>query len=299
MRVGMLAAIVAIVLLNLSAIARAQQSETTPNTNHAWNDNSLIEIQKKGGDPGRAGDVRMEFYGHDAFKITSPEGLSVLTDPWRNDSSGEFPKWFLRDFPAIQVDVVLSTHAHFDHDAVTRPRGLIVLDRLVGDFKLGDVEIAGLADKHKCDTTAADSAENCPPNNGMAMDNAIQVIQTGGLRIAIWGDNRATPDAAWDRYMNNVDVLILPVEAVLTRAEAEAVIGKYDPKAVIPSHYFVPGLTTKTSGVESVDGWVNAEEKDHHLDVRRLASAKLTLNADALKDAHHRIYYFGDHVEVK
>jgi L-ascorbate metabolism protein UlaG (beta-lactamase superfamily) len=299
MRFGMPAAIVSIALLNLSGIARAQQSQKTPNTTPAWNDNSLIEIQKRGGDPVRAGAVRIEFYGHDAFKITSPEGLSVLTDPWRNDSSGAFPKWFLRDFPAIQVDVVLSTHAHFDHDAVTRPRSLMLLDRLVGDFKLGDVEIAGFADKHKCDPTAADNAQNCPPNNVMSMDNAIQVIQTGGLRIAVWGDNRAAPDAAWDRYLKNVDVLVLPVEAVLTRAEAEAVIGKYDPKAVIPSHYFVRGLTTKTSGVESVDGWVNAEEKDHHLDVRRLDNAKLTLNADGLKDAHHRIYYFGDHVEVK
>jgi hypothetical protein len=31
----------------------------------------------------------------------------------------------------------------------------MVLDRLVGQFKLGDVEIAGLADKHKCDPTVA------------------------------------------------------------------------------------------------------------------------------------------------
>lgn len=89
----------------------------------------------------------MEFYGHDAFKITSPEGLTILTDPWRNETTGSFPKWFLRNFPATQVDIVLSTHAHFDHDAVERPRALMVFERLVGDFKLGDVEITGLADK--------------------------------------------------------------------------------------------------------------------------------------------------------
>jgi L-ascorbate metabolism protein UlaG (beta-lactamase superfamily) len=299
MRVGMLAAIVSMALLNLSDIARAQQNQKIPNTTPAWNDNALIEIQKRGGDPAREGDVGIEFYGHDAFKITSPEGLSVLTDPWRNDSTGAFPKWFLRDFPAIQVDVVLSTHAHFDHDAVTRPRSLMVLDRLAGDFKLGDVEIAGLADKHKCDPTAADNAQNCPPNNVMSMDNAIQVIQTGGLRIAVWGDNRASPDAAWDRSLKGVDLLIVPVEAVLTRAEAEAVVERYDPKAVIPSHYFVSGLTTKTSGVESVGGWVSEQEKNRHVDVRRLSGAELTLNSAALKDARHRIYYFGEHASLK
>ena len=57
-----------------------------------------------------------------------------------------YPKWFLNEFPALRVDIVLSTHAHFDHDAVERPSGLMVLERLVGQFKLGDIEITGLAD---------------------------------------------------------------------------------------------------------------------------------------------------------
>ena len=69
---------------------------------------------------------------------------------------------FQTEFPAIRVDIVLSTHAHFDHDAVERPKGLMVLERLVGEFKLGDVEITGLADKHKCDPTADRKAESAP-----------------------------------------------------------------------------------------------------------------------------------------
>src|ERR1700734_979520 len=66
-----------------------------------WNDNSLIKVQKGGGDPARHGDVKIGFYGHNAFVITSPTGLTVLTDPWRNDSTGHYPKWFLSEFPAI------------------------------------------------------------------------------------------------------------------------------------------------------------------------------------------------------
>jgi L-ascorbate metabolism protein UlaG (beta-lactamase superfamily) len=178
---------------------------------------ALIYVQKHGGDPTRAGDVHIEFYGHDAFKITSPAGLTVLTDPWRNDSTGLYPKWFLNEFPSIRVDLVLSTHAHFDHDAVDRPSGLVVLKRLVGQFRLGDIEVVGLADKHKCESTpdhdsATTRVETCPPNNVIEYDNAIQIIETGGLRIAIWGDNRATPDPSLDHYLRNVDVLILPVE---------------------------------------------------------------------------------------
>jgi Beta-lactamase superfamily domain len=151
MRLITLAAIVSFVLLSLSDGERAQQSKRSVDTSPAWNDNDLIRVQRKGGDPARSGDVRIEFYGHDAFKITSPAGLTVLTDPWRNDATGHYPKWFLSKFPAIRVDIVLSTHAHFDHDAVERPKGLIVLERLVGQFRLGDIEITGLADKHKCE----------------------------------------------------------------------------------------------------------------------------------------------------
>jgi L-ascorbate metabolism protein UlaG (beta-lactamase superfamily) len=200
--------------------------------------------------------VRIEFYGHDAFKITFPKGLTVLTDPWRNDSIGQYPKWFLNDFPALRVDIVISTHAHFDHDAVERPNGLMVLERLVGQFKLGGIEITGFADEHQCDSSSADSqAKTCPPNNAIGFDNAIQIVETGGLRIAIWGDNRAMPDSSLDHYLKNVDVLILPVETVLTRAEVDAIVRKYNPKAVIPAHYFLNGLTTEISALEP-DRWL-------------------------------------------
>jgi L-ascorbate metabolism protein UlaG (beta-lactamase superfamily) len=293
------------VVIILNCAARAQRAEKSAAPAPPWNDNSLIAVQKNGGDPTRPGDVKIEFYGHDAFKITSPAGLTVLTDPWRNDPTGAYPKWFLNEFPAIRVDVVLSTHAHFDHDAVERPNGLMVLERLAGEFKLGDVEVTGLADKHKCEppdpkpdpASNNAQAETCPPNNAIGLDNAIQIIETGGLRIAIWGDNRPVPDPAFDHSLKNVDVLVLPVENVLTRAEAEAIVRKYDPGAVIPAHYFLKGLNTDGSGLESVDGWVNDQEKVQHADVRRLDGAAITLKPGELKGNHHRVYYFGNHFE--
>jgi L-ascorbate metabolism protein UlaG (beta-lactamase superfamily) len=307
MRLKTLAPIVLFVFLTVTCDARAQQSGKSVAPSPAWNDNSLITVQKTGGDPTRPGDVQIEFYGHDAFKITSPVGLTVLTDPWRNDSTGLYPKWFLNEFPAIRVDIVLCTHAHFDHDAVERPNGLVVLERLVGQFKLGDIEMTGLADKHKCEPAPPDQpgsasahlhVETCPPNHVIAFDNAIQIIETGGLRIAVWGDNRAAPNPSFDHYLKNVDVLILPIQSILTRVEVDAIVGKYDPKTVIPAHYFLNGLSTAVSGLESADEWVNDQEKVH-ADVRRLDSSNLTLNAAELKGSRHRVYYFGNHFEKK
>ena len=94
-------------------------------------------------------------------------------------------------------------------------------------------------------------------------------------------------------------MLILPIETILTRAEVDAIVQKYDPKAVIPAHYFLNGLTTDVSGLESADGWVNDQQKVRHGDVRLLDSAGMTLNAAELKGSHHRVYYFGNHFEKK
>ena len=165
----------------------------------------------------------------------------------------------------------------------------MVLERLVGQFKLGDIEITGLADKHQCqsppdsksDRSSAD-VDTCPPNNLIGLDNAIQIIATGGLRIALWGDNRGVPDSSLDRSLKNIDVLILPVDSVLTRPEVEAIVQKYDPKAIIPAHYFVEGLTTSASGLESADSWVNDQEK-RHTDVRRLNGADFLLSTNTFE----------------
>jgi L-ascorbate metabolism protein UlaG (beta-lactamase superfamily) len=105
------------------------------------------------------------------------------------------------------------------------------------------------------------------------------------------------PDPSLDHDLRNVDVLILPVERVLTRTEVDAIVRKYDPKAAIPSHYFVKGLTT--AGLDTADEWVNEREKVPDADVRHLDSAELTLNAVELKGSHHRVYYFSNHFEKK
>jgi hypothetical protein len=71
MRLKTLAAIVSFVLLTLNYGAGAQQSGRSVDTSPAWNDNHLITVQKNGGDPTRSGDVKIEFYGHDAMHGTA------------------------------------------------------------------------------------------------------------------------------------------------------------------------------------------------------------------------------------
>jgi hypothetical protein len=71
---------------DVTFVALAQERAASGASFSVWNDNALIKLQKGGGDPTHYGDVKIEFYGHNAFVITSPTGLTILTDPWRNDT---------------------------------------------------------------------------------------------------------------------------------------------------------------------------------------------------------------------
>ncbi|MCB1746500.1 MAG: MBL fold metallo-hydrolase [Gammaproteobacteria bacterium] len=269
----------------------------------AENDNAVMAAQSGGGQAAAAGPVRVEFYGHMAFRITTPRGLGILIDPWRNDPSGAWGLWFPAEFPEIAVDLVLSTHAHFDHDAVHRPHATSVLERLAGRLELGDAVITGLADKHVCeapgwyawDASGPEFGQHfCPPDNPLHMDNFIQVVTTGGLRIAHWGDNRAQPAPYADAALAGVDVLILPIDAshhLLSDDDVAAIIARYRPRLVIPAHYHMPGTSSVLTTLGPAAEWVGRQPR-----VRRLDGASVELNAADLPAREAwEVLYFGDH----
>ena len=271
----------------------------------AWrqssNNNRIIQNQKADLDTASEEPLRIDFYGHAAFRLTSPAGLSILFDPWRNDPSGAWGLWFPENFPAIQVDAVFSTHAHFDHDAVYRPEAPMVLDRMAGKWSLGDVNVHGLADKHVCISPGTHSwheafeefgVEGCPPNNPGHMDNVIFLVDAGGIRIVIWGDNRANPaDHVWGA-LTDVDVLILPIDQsqhLLSYAESDAIVARLQPRIVIPSHYLTSGVSSVLSTLGSADEWVNQHSAAVHLN-----EPTLLIDKSFLKDKSGQIYYFGN-----
>ena len=117
------------------------------------NHNRMIELQKASA-PTNDGAVEIAYFGSSAFRITSPMGVSVMVDPWRNHPSRKWD-WYFHDFPITEVDIGISTHAHFDHDALHRLDAHVLLDRLIGQYTFGDVTISGFADKHAVDSTYA------------------------------------------------------------------------------------------------------------------------------------------------
>ena len=275
----------------------------------AWrqkeNHNKLIDLQNA--DPSvsaKDNGVELSYYGGSAFKITSPGGLSVMIDPWRNPPWGGWD-WYLYEFPETVVDIGMSTHAHFDHDALHCLSANMLLDRLVGRFEFADMVITGIADKHVSDTRHSThdwaalsrkmlGIEPAPPNNPRCFDNSLIIIETGGLRILHWGDNRPDPPEEVWAQLTDIDVALLPVDAsrhVLSYEMADTIMQRLGAKLAVPHHYFIWDVTTRGSTLLPADDWVAT-----HTDAILLDAGATTLRADQVKSMQGRVMHFGDHV---
>ena len=275
--------------------ARAQSTDWT----QPGNNNAVIDLQKTTGNMVE-GDVGLDFYGHCALKIRSPGGATVLFDPWRNDPSGAWGLWFRNEFPETPVDICMSTHTHFDHDAIHRPISTMVLDRMGGHFEFADLRITGFADKHACvapgwykwtDALAEFGVDACPPNNPNHMDMVVYVVETGQIRTLIWGDNRHNPPQEFWDAIGRIDVLTLPIDGsqhILSYAQADDIIARLKPKVVIPTHYLNHTTSYTLTTLQDADEWVKAQ-KSHKL----LDSASLSLNAADLAGRNGEVLYFG------
>lgn len=279
--------------------AEAQSTDWT----QPGNNNHVIALQEA-----RSfmdGVVGFDYYGHCALKITSPGGATIMFDPWRDDPSGAWGLWFKYKFPETLVDITMSTHTHFDHDAIDRPQSTMVLDRMVGHFEFADLKITGFADKHAClapgwykwtNAIAEFGAKACPPDNVGHMDMVTYLVETGGIRTLIWGDNRHNPaEGFWDS-VGQVDVLTLPVDGsmhILSYDQGNMIVEKLKPKIVIPTHYLNEATTYTLSTLAPADEWVKAQKSYKLLDKPALALA-----AAEVAKMDREFLYFGGNVQT-
>lgn len=247
----------------------------------------------------------IDFYGHCAFKITSPGGATVLFDPWRNDPSGAWGLWYKNEFPETPVDICMSTHTHFDHDAIHRPVSTMVLDRMVGNFEFADIKITGFADKHACvapgwynwtDALAEFGVDACPPNNVSHMDMVVYVVETGGIRTLVWGDNRHNPPQEFWDAIGEIDILTLPVDGsqhILSYGQGDDIVKRINPKVVIPTHYLNETTSYTLTTLQDADEWVKSQASYKMLD-----SASLSLNAADVSTMKQEFLYFGHNAQT-
>lgn len=218
--------------------------------------------------------MTLTYYGHCAFMWTSRTGIRVLIDPYGN-SAQSF--WFLRVFPQIQVDVVLVTHDHFDHNAIgVLPDTPSVL-RGPGSFTLDDMVVRGIGDIHS-------------GNSGQrGMQNTIFMVESEGVRYCHIGDNRHNIENEAMYDIGEVDVLMVTVDDsrhLLSYDQVNQLVERIDPKVVVPMHYYINGLTADSSTLETAERWLATQDT-----VKLLAINSLEIESEDLP-SHREVWVF-------
>jgi L-ascorbate metabolism protein UlaG (beta-lactamase superfamily) len=266
------------------------------------NNTRIIAAHYYGGLRESVGEVTLSYYGMSAVKITTPKGLEIFIDPWKNPCDPSWGGiWYKLRMPMTHCDIGLVTHCHFDHNAYEMLDAGMTIKNPGGVFSFADVKVTGLLDKHLVETQSPaysrEVLQKLYPFPNVAVedrDNSIILIETGGLRIVHWGDNRQNPPQdIWDQ-LRDIDVAILPVSddgRTLTAEWADTIADKMNAKVIIPTHYFmdninIPGAGWDKSAVEYT------KSHEHTL----LDTHTVTLTPEKLKDYKRHVMYFGENV---
>jgi L-ascorbate metabolism protein UlaG (beta-lactamase superfamily) len=204
--------------------------------------------------------INLEWYGHSCFLLTLNNGAKILIDPY---DTTRVPY----SLPAGRVDVVFSTHDHFDHNAVTVvPSGVILRAkgseatffgstsgfRTLPDSSI-QVDLKGAT--LKCATVPSFHDDHQGGQRGV---NGIIRFTVAGLNFVHLGDLGDTLNADQIAKLKPVDVLFVPVGGYYTidAAQAQKVVAQLAPHLVIPMHYKTPALPDKGFPITNADAFL-------------------------------------------
>ena len=179
--------------------------------------------------------MHVEWFGQSAFALSAPEA-KVFIDPF-GDLSPMAERGMQFDYPAIdagEVDLLLVTHEHLDHNGVEAiPGEPPILRSTAGRLESPIGEILAVASEHD---------EQAGTERG---PNTIFVFTLDGLRVAHFGDfGQSELREEQAAAIGKVDLLVLPVGGgpTIGASGASAIVQRLKPKWVVPMHYRTPKI---------------------------------------------------------
>ncbi len=206
-----------------------------------------------------AGEVRVTWFGQSYYLFEDAAGHRVAIDPFGDIGLSR---------PAVEADVVLVTHEHFDHNNVAGVGGSpIVVHGLGADERFGPRLGAD-------QPMASGTTKQAVVLGDILKDGAITVIPgyhddrrgadrgedaffrwtMGGIAICHLGDIGQTALSADQlKAIGTVDVLFIPVGGKFTvnAEQAAALMAQVKPRLTVPMHYRIPHLSVEIDGVDA------------------------------------------------
>ena len=168
--------------------------------------------------------MKIKWYGHAAFGLTTKSGVKVIIDPYE---SGAFGGTIAYAPITDHADIVLLSHDHGDHNHTSDIKGPFAEVRAEGSCDLKGVRISALPVFH-------DASQGKERGK-----NLIFVIEVDGLRVVHAGDLGHLLDQNILSRIGRTDVLMLPVGGTYTvnATEATQVMNAIKPSVTLPMHY--------------------------------------------------------------
>lgn len=166
--------------------------------------------------------MRLDYMAHSCF-LLEHQGYRVLFDPYSSDIGYPPPKVF-------SVDLIIVSHDHEDHNAVSQVSGAASVARGVARREFGPLILDGEIGWH---------GEGCE-----ADPVSLTLLEWGGCRLAHFGDLGCELDENQIERFQNLDLLLIPCGGGYTidGARAAEVVKRLRPKLVVPMHYQTPFL---------------------------------------------------------
>ncbi|MDI6732862.1 MAG: MBL fold metallo-hydrolase [Planctomycetota bacterium] len=181
--------------------------------------------------------MKIKWFGHSAFAITSESGKTLVSDPYEpgayNGAVGYPPI-------TIKPDIVTISHSHADHNYTKTLSGSPKIITRTGSYEVAGIKITGIPVYH--DTKQGRERG----------DNIIFVYEIDGLRIAHLGDLGHTLSKSQLDALGKIDILLLPVGGYFTidAAQSTQIWENIKPQITIPMHYKTEVLDLPIANVD-------------------------------------------------
>ena len=181
--------------------------------------------------------AKITFAGRSCFQISvsnsKDHSADIVIDPFDEKSGLKLPNF--------SADIVLSTHAHHDHNNIKAVKGDPFVISGPGEYEVKGVFVQGIPSWH-------DDKEGKERGS-----NTIYVIEAEDIKFCHLGDlgQKQLTDEQLEK-IDTIDVLMIPVGGKYTidSQEAQKIISQIEPKIVIPMHYALPKQSDDLDGVD-------------------------------------------------